>query len=78
MFQLGLPMSCICTVPLYLNTHKMDVVALERLMKEDKEAGKTPLMVVAYAGTPVLGHVDDLLRIQALCENNQVWLHIEG
>ena len=66
------------TVPLYEKTHKMDVLALEKLIKEDRDADKTPLMVVAYAGTPVVGHVDDLRRIQGICQNNDLWLHIEG
>ena len=77
-FQLGLPLSAVVTVPLYLNTHKMDVLALEKQVGADREAGKTPLMVVAYAGTPVVGHVDDLRRIQAICHSNDIWLHIEG
>ena len=78
MLQLGLPLSAVVTVPLYLNTHKMDVVALETSVQDDIAAGKTPLMVVAYAGTPVVGHVDDLRRIQGICQSNDIWLHIEG
>lgn len=53
-FQLGLPSSCVVTVPLYKNTHKMDLTVLVRLVEEDTAASKTPIMVVAYAGTVVV------------------------
>ncbi len=53
-FQLGLPISCLNTVPVSNQlgfVQKMDVGALEALIEEDKAAGKMPVLVVAYAGT---------------------------
>jgi hypothetical protein len=30
--------------------HKMDIAALEKLVQDDVSSGKTPLLLVAYAG----------------------------
>lgn len=80
-FQLGLPLSCLCTVPsntLPGSTHKMDIPTLEKLLEDDISAGKTPVLVVAYAGTPLVGHVDNIQALQAICKKSEIWLHIEG
>lgn len=58
--------------------HTMDVAALHKMLIEDINAGRTPLIVIADAGTPVAGHVDNLLRLQELCKANDVWLHLRG
>ncbi|XP_041362368.1 putative pyridoxal-dependent decarboxylase domain-containing protein 2 [Gigantopelta aegis] len=79
--ELGLPMSCICTVPcntVFGASSKMDVALLEKLIQDDIAAAKTPLLLVAFAGTPVVGHVDNLTRLQDICKNNSIWLHVEG
>ncbi|KAL8593256.1 hypothetical protein ACOMHN_009910 [Nucella lapillus] len=79
--QLGLPFSCISTVP--CNTvfgagKKMDVAMLEKLIQDDVAAAKTPVLLLAYAGTPVVGHVDNIQRLQNICRTNSIWLHLEG
>ncbi|KAK3601847.1 hypothetical protein CHS0354_041770 [Potamilus streckersoni] len=79
--QLGLPLSCICSAPLDLGakeSNRMDVDLLEKLVQDDIAAAKTPVLLVAYAGTPVVGHVDNLDRLQNLCKKNSIWLHVEG
>ncbi|XP_064613537.1 pyridoxal-dependent decarboxylase domain-containing protein 1-like [Liolophura sinensis] len=79
--QLGLPLSCLCTVPcntMFGATQKMDVAVLEKLIQDDIAAAKTPVLLVAYAGTPQLGHVDNFERLQAICKKNNLWLHVEG
>lgn len=48
------------------------------MLTEDVNAGRTPLIVIADAGTPITGHVDNLSRIQELCKTYDVWLHIRG
>lgn len=78
--QLGLPFHCVRPVP--CNTlfagHKMDVAALDRLIEEDKTAGRLPLIVLADAGMPIAGHVDNLSRLQEVCHNHEIWLHLRG
>ncbi|XP_019362953.1 PREDICTED: pyridoxal-dependent decarboxylase domain-containing protein 1 isoform X2 [Gavialis gangeticus] len=79
--QLGLPLSCVCRVPcntMFGSQHQMDVALLDRLIKDDIESGKLPLLLVANAGTPGAGHTDKLGRLKELCEQYNMWLHVEG
>ncbi|KAM9392970.1 pyridoxal-dependent decarboxylase domain-containing protein 1 isoform 2-T3 [Pholidichthys leucotaenia] len=79
--QLGLPLSSLCTVPcntVFGSQHQMDVALLEKLLKEDIEAGKLPLLLIANAGTPGAGHTDKLGRLKDLCDQYSLWLHVEG
>ncbi|XP_006752011.1 putative pyridoxal-dependent decarboxylase domain-containing protein 2, partial [Leptonychotes weddellii] len=50
--QLGLPFPCLCRVPcntMFGSQHQMDVAFLEKLIKDDIERGKLPLLLVANA-----------------------------
>nr|XP_033945358.1 pyridoxal-dependent decarboxylase domain-containing protein 1 [Pseudochaenichthys georgianus] len=79
--QLGLPLSSLCTVPcntIFGSQHQMDVALLDKLIKEDVEAGKLPLLLIANAGTPGAGHTDKLSRLRDLCDQHSMWLHVEG
>ncbi|XP_069761908.1 pyridoxal-dependent decarboxylase domain-containing protein 1 isoform X2 [Narcine bancroftii] len=79
--QLGLPISCMCTVPcntMFGSQHQMDIALLERLIKDDVECEKLPLLLVANAGTPGAGHTDKLVRLKELCSQYKMWLHVEG
>ncbi|XP_075035874.1 pyridoxal-dependent decarboxylase domain-containing protein 1 [Mixophyes fleayi] len=79
--QLGLPLSCLCRVPcntMFGSPHQMDVALLDRLLKEDIQSGKLPLLLVANAGTPGAGHTDKLGRLKELCDQYSIWLHVEG
>ncbi|XP_038676636.1 pyridoxal-dependent decarboxylase domain-containing protein 1 isoform X5 [Scyliorhinus canicula] len=79
--QLGLPISCMCSVPcntMFGSQHQMDVALLERLIKDDIDCGKLPLLLVANAGTPGAGHTDKLARLNELCNQYKMWLHVEG
>uniref|UniRef100_A0AAX7TQ24 Pyridoxal-dependent decarboxylase domain-containing protein 1 n=1 Tax=Astatotilapia calliptera TaxID=8154 RepID=A0AAX7TQ24_ASTCA len=55
-----------------------DVALLEKLIKEDINAGKLPLLLIANAGTPGAGHTDKLGRLKELCDQYNMWLHVEG
>ncbi|XP_047215377.1 pyridoxal-dependent decarboxylase domain-containing protein 1-like [Girardinichthys multiradiatus] len=79
--QLGLPLSSLCTVPcntIFGSQHQMDVALLDKLIKEDIDAGKLPLLLIANAGTPGAGHTDKLSRLKELCDQHSIWLHVEG
>ncbi|XP_054710839.1 pyridoxal-dependent decarboxylase domain-containing protein 1-like [Uloborus diversus] len=80
--QLGLPLSCVTSVPCVSTSidgrFTMDTAALEKYIKDDIASTKTPLLVIANAGMPLLGYVDDLQKIQEICLTNNVWLHIHG
>ena len=69
------------TVPvvvIILLRNLQDFSALEKLVEEDKASAKTPVLVIAYAGTPLTGHVDDIDKINEICRENNMWVHIEG
>jgi aromatic-L-amino-acid/L-tryptophan decarboxylase len=57
---------------------RMDVGALERSIAEDRAAGRTPLAVVASAGTVSTGAIDPLKAIGELCRAQGIWLHVDG
>ena len=79
--ELGLPQSSICEVPcntMFGSMHSMDIAAFERLLSDDISCGKTPLLVVAHAGTPLVGHTDNLQRLRELSTQNGLWLHVIG
>ncbi|XP_049624239.1 pyridoxal-dependent decarboxylase domain-containing protein 1 isoform X2 [Suncus etruscus] len=79
--QLGLPFPCLCRVPcntMFGSQHQMDVAFLEKLIKDDIERGKLPLLLVANAGTAAVGHTDKIGRLKELCEQYGMWLHVEG
>ncbi|XP_066545429.1 pyridoxal-dependent decarboxylase domain-containing protein 1 isoform X2 [Amia ocellicauda] len=79
--QLGLPLSSLCSVPcntMFGSQHQMDVALLDRLIKDDVDSGKLPLLLIANAGTPGAGHTDKLGRLKELCAQYSMWLHVEG
>ncbi|XP_051987356.1 pyridoxal-dependent decarboxylase domain-containing protein 1-like isoform X2 [Xyrauchen texanus] len=79
--QLGLPLSSLCIVPcntMFGSLHQMDVALLDRLIKDDQDSGKVPLLLIANAGTPGAGHTDKLSRLKELCVQYNMWLHVEG
>ncbi|XP_044731639.1 putative pyridoxal-dependent decarboxylase domain-containing protein 2 [Chrysoperla carnea] len=79
--QLGLPFACIRPVPTHTvfgSQYTMDISALQRMIGEDVVAGRTPLLVVADAGTFITGHVDNIPRLVELCKTHDIWLHLHG
>jgi aromatic-L-amino-acid decarboxylase len=65
------------TIPLDAQ-RRMDPAACAAAIDEDRRAGITPVAVVATAGTTLTGAVDDLDGLAAVCEERQVWLHVDG
>ncbi|XP_066276965.1 aromatic-L-amino-acid decarboxylase-like isoform X2 [Branchiostoma lanceolatum] len=59
-------------------SYRMTAAALERQIKEDKEAGLLPFLVVATVGTTLTGSVDPVEDIADVCERHQLWLHIDA
>lgn len=57
---------------------RMDPTACAAAIDEDRRAGITPVAVVATAGTTLTGAVDDLVGLADVCEEREVWLHVDG
>ena len=57
---------------------EMDGAALARAFHESSRSGRTPLAVIATAGTTVTGAFDPLEVIAEQCRSLDVWLHIDG
>jgi aromatic-L-amino-acid decarboxylase len=57
---------------------RMDVSALRRQIESDRAAGDVPCMVVGTAGSVSTGAIDPLREIAALCQEHDVWFHVDG
>lgn len=52
--------------------------SLEQEIARAKEAGRTPLAVVATAGTTVFGLYDDVEAIAKVAKPHGIWVHVDG
>lgn len=67
-------MRWIATLP----DQRMDVSALRAQIEADLAAGDRPLMVVGTGGSVSTGAVDDLPALRALCDEYDLWFHVDG
>lgn len=51
---------------------------LEKTIKEDREQGLIPLMIVASAGSTDTGAIDPLVQLGEIAQAQQVWYHIDA
>ncbi len=57
---------------------RLDPRALRSAIHEDRELGLRPFCVVANAGTVDGGVIDDLDLLADLCQEEDLWLHVDG
>ena len=57
---------------------RVQVAALRSAIAADEAAGRTPLVVVANAGTTATGAVDPFRELAELCRAAGMWLHVDG
>ena len=57
---------------------RIDVMALDRAIAADRQAGLRPFCVVGNAGTVNTGAIDDIAALADLCTAQGLWLHIDG
>ena len=57
---------------------EVDVDALERMIAEDRAAGRRPLCIIGNAGTVNTGAIDDLARLADVAARERLWYHVDG
>lgn len=77
MHMVGIAPDNIRTIPCH-DDFTMDVNALERAIKQDRERGLVPFAVVATAGSTNTGAIDPLREIAGVCHANDLWMHVDG
>ncbi|CAF1067910.1 unnamed protein product [Adineta steineri] len=57
----------------------IDINQLNEIIKHDlNDTQSYPCMVIANAGTAVLGRCDEITKIKQVCNQNNLWLHVIG
>jgi aromatic-L-amino-acid decarboxylase len=57
---------------------RLDPDALRQAISADRAAGRTPIAVVANAGTIVTGAIDPLAAIVEVARAEDLWVHVDG
>ena len=57
---------------------RIDLSALRKAILRDRQQGDFPLMVVGNAGTTASGALDPLHELADLCQEEDLWFHIDG
>ena len=61
-----------------LNDLSMDTVQLQNQIRADKAAGDRPFIVIGTAGSVSTGVIDDLPEIARICNEEDLWFHVDG
>jgi aromatic-L-amino-acid/L-tryptophan decarboxylase len=51
---------------------------LRARIAQDRDAGLKPFLVVGSAGTVDIGAIDDLAALSAMCQEEDLWFHVDG
>ena len=57
---------------------RMDTAELRRRIREDKESGDLPFLLVGAAGSVSTGAVDPLPELAAIAREEGLWFHVDG
>lgn len=58
--------------------YTINIEALKKQIQLDNEAGLQPICVVGTSGTVNTGAIDDLEAIAEICEEENLWFHVDG
>ena len=73
----GIPRANVRLIPVDAE-HRILLGELSDAIAIDRAAGMVPLMVVGNGGTTNTGAVDPLAELAALCETEQLWMHVDA
>ena len=59
-------------------TRRVNSKDVARAVDLDRKSGITPLAVIATTGTTLTGAVDKIAELAEVCEQENVWLHVDG
>jgi aromatic-L-amino-acid decarboxylase len=74
---LGLGASAFRRVPVN-DRFEIDIGALTDMIMADRAAGHRPFCVVGTAGTVNTGATDDLVALASVCDEENLWFHVDG
>lgn len=74
---LGFPLACLHFVRVNEQL-QMDCEHLQNLIEQDQKAGYLPIAVISTFGSTNTGAIDDLEKVQAICQQKQLWHHVDG
>ena len=58
--------------------YRLSIARLREAIEEDRAAGKRPFCIIASAGTTNTGAVDPLDALADYCQQEGLWLHVDG
>ena len=61
-----------------LHDFTIDLIALEKQIKEDIKMGFTPFCIIGNAGTVNTGAIDPLDKLADIAEQYNLWFHVDG
>lgn len=58
--------------------YTIDLEALKQAIAADREAGYRPICIIGSAGTVNTGAIDDLDALANICQEENLWFHVDG
>jgi glutamate/tyrosine decarboxylase-like PLP-dependent enzyme len=74
---LGLGRNALRLIPVN-NLFQIDLQALKAAIAQDRQDGHLPFCIVGTAGTTNTGAIDDLNALADICQQENLWFHIDG
>lgn len=74
---LGLGSDSLRTIPVN-QALQMDINELRKAIKKDRNKGCYPFCVIGAAGTTNTGSIDNLKALADICQEEDLWYHIDG
>lgn len=73
----GLGDACVRWVPVDGDL-RLDLAALEDIIRADRAAGRQPFLIVATAGTTNAGIVDPIAALAEIAAREEMWFHVDA